>query len=114
MLKLNRRQFLQSSCAALAVVGVPVLAYSGLERSNYRLNNFNSFAGFETDGLEPRIRLVEDVQIRGYRSTEFDRDFEIGQILTKEDVDSVSPYPYDASQPGWFEMLIEQGLAEYV
>ena len=105
MLKLNRRQFLQSSCAAAAVAfaGIPALAIA-----------YETSGPEEAASLEPRIRLVEDFQIRGYRSTEFDRDYVVGQVLTKEDIDSVSPYPYDASQPGWFEMLIEQRLAEYV
>ena len=105
MLKLNRRQFLQSSWAAVAVAGIPALAIA-----------YETGGPEEAASLVRRIRLVSDFQIRGYsnggpRSTEFDRDFEIGQILTKEDVDGVSPYPYDVSQPGWFEMLTEQGLA---
>lgn len=106
-MKLNRRQFLQSSCAAaaVAVAGVPALAIA-----------YETSGPEEAASLAPRIRLVDDFQIRGYsnggpRSTEFDRDFEIGQVLTKEDVDSVSPYPYDPTQPGWFESLVEWGIA---
>ncbi len=106
MLKLNRRQFLQSSCAvaAVAVVGVPVLA-----------------GAFETSGPEEaasftgRVRLVDDFQIRGYSNdggpTYVDRRFEIGQILTKEDVDYTSGYPYDPTVPGFFENLVDWGVA---
>ena len=103
MLKLSRRQFLQSSCAAgvVAVVGIPVLT-SGPE---------------EAASLGRRIRVVSDFQIRGYTNGDgpglSDRDFEIGQIVTKEDVDTTA-CGFDPESPGFFETLVEQGLGEFV
>ncbi len=57
--------------------------------------------------LGGRVRLVDDFKIRGHSN----RHFEIGQILTKEDVDRTPGYPYDPTVPGFFESLVDYGVA---
>ena len=103
MIEMTRRDFLKTSAVLPFVVALPCIpVLTGT---------------FETSGPEEvaSLRLVSDFQICGYSNgggpTAVDRDFEIGQILTKEDVDTTPGWPYDPEQPGWFEMLLEQDLA---
>ncbi len=62
-----------------------------------------------------RVRVISDFEVRNSGdATLGDRSFKIGDIVTKRDVDAVDGYVFNPEAPGFFELLLRDGLAELV
>jgi hypothetical protein len=94
-MKTTRRRFMQASAATTIVAAAAIPAVLPDEK---------------------KIRVITGFEILDYDGGHTNRAFRHGDILTKADVDTVPGYPEfsDLSEPGFFEMAVEKGVAEYV
>ncbi len=119
---MNRRLFLKVAGALIAALTIPLSKLTAEE--HVRPISVNTFAGGETTGPEeiasfitPRIRLLEPVEIYNYSRggpPSLAREFDEGEVITKEELDSIEGYTFNPGAPGFFEVLIETGAAELV
>jgi hypothetical protein len=64
---------------------------------------------------ERKIKILEEYQII-ISSDGWSKAFAPGDVVTKRDIDETPgcEHQFDSSEPGFFEMMIDEGSAEYV